>query len=299
MEVSETAVNDDVRPLHVRHTSKVRIKDLRRRVSIALRNEADVLLAHVLGKDRLWLLAHEQDPVPAPHIDRALECLQRLERGEPVQYITETAEFYGRVFSVSPSVLIPRPATENLVRMALDTLDGKSLAPVTLERDIAGVPLLLSIDVANVNCVVDIGTGSGCIAVTLALQRPDLRVIATDVSAAALTVAKHNAEKLGATNVDFREGSLLEPVADEREPFLIVSNPPYIPAGRQLDESVARHEPALALYGDADGLSVLRKLVCEAAAHPFCKGLLVECGSEQQDELMRLADACDRGTTGA
>ncbi len=274
------------------------IKDLRRRVSITLRNEADVLLAHVFGKDRLWLLAHEQDPVPAPHIDRALECLQRLERGEPVQYITERAEFYGREFFVSPSVLIPRPATENLVRMALDALDGAVLKPVTLEREIAGLPLLFD-SLTDVRTVVDVGTGSGCIAVTLALEKPDVQVIATDISPAAFVVAKRNAENLGAAGIVFREGNLLEPLVEVREPFLIVSNPPYVPAGRLLDESVARYEPALALYGDADGLSVLRQLAREAAAHPFCRGVLVECGREQQDELMRLADACDRGTTGA
>ncbi|TSC79564.1 MAG: release factor glutamine methyltransferase [Candidatus Peregrinibacteria bacterium Gr01-1014_25] len=248
--------------------------------------DAQVLLASVLGVDRSWLLAHATDNVAR---DRALAfeetCLRRA-GGEPVAYILGERSFYGRSFSVTPDVLVPRPATEGLVEAVMrlykkivqyeplrwhtEEVDSGIVAAVLL-RERGTLPPLL----------VDIGTGSGCIAVTLACELPETDVIATDVSSAALDVARGNVERFGVgARVNLRRGSLLQPLAGERRPFILVSNPPYVPEKVDLPADV-RREPASAIVAGADGMDVLHPLIREAWNHPSCYGIAVECRAEQ------------------
>ena len=220
-----------------------------------LTSEARSLLAFVLGGTREALIAQPQRPVGAKYAAHFRELCQRRAAGEPMAYLLGEREFYGRRFRVNGSVLIPRPETELLVEAALRELEG------------FGGPR-----------VIDLGTGSGCIGITLALERMDARVCATEVSEAALKLARINADELGA-QVEFLRGHWYEPA---RGPFdLIVSNPPYIAAG---DPHLAHLgcEPRDALTDGGDGLSCLRAIIGQAQAHLAEHGtLLVEHGYDQ------------------
>ncbi len=254
------------------------------------RADGEVLLAALLGQDRAWLMAHGGDALPANREEQWKAYADRRRRHEPVALILGQKEFYGRMFTVTPATLVPRPATEELVSLALEVLKGGKPGR-TMKMIDTGIVALAFVreDPRGAEDVVDIGTGSGCIAVTLACERPDLRVIATDVSATAIAVAKKNAYRHGADDrIEFREGSLLEPVTGLREPFLIVSNPPYIPEDRELPPDVSLYEPEQALYAGKDGLAVLRPLVAAAHKHPACLGIVVECEQAQVERLSAL-----------
>lgn len=243
--------------------------------------EAEVLVAAALGKGRTWVLAHEDGVLSDADEQRCRSFLDRRRSGEPVAYITGAREFYGRPFRVTPDVLIPRPATETLVEAALDALRGPFDGVRDADAGIAVVSRILRPD-RTPACIVDCGTGSGCIAVTLALEQTGLPVIATDISPAALAIAQENAVHHGvARRIDFRLGSLLDPVECLREPFLLVSNPPYVPEDALLPSDVRHGEPRTALFGGGDGCAVLRRLVSAARAHPFCAGILLECQTDQ------------------
>ncbi len=222
------------------------------------RLEARVLAGHGLGVERAWLVAHDREPL-TPTRRAALDTLlARRLAGEPVAYLLGEREFHGRPFQVGPDVLIPRPETEHLVEAAL-----------------AAWPAEAVID------ALDIGTGSGAIAITLALERPAWRLDAVDLSAAALALARANAEHLGA-RVDFHVGDLYAPIGDRRF-HLIVSNPPYIAeADPHLRRGDPRFEPRQALAAGADGLDVIRRLVADAPARLHAGGrLLIEHGHDQ------------------
>jgi release factor glutamine methyltransferase len=201
---------------------------------------AEVLLAHAIGCERIWLVAHSTDELREVwwiHYGRYLH--QRLQ-GQPTQQITGRQEFYGREFRVTRDVLIPRPETEHVIEAALQ------LAP-------------------DAHRILDIGTGSGAIAVTLALELTDAHVAATDLSEAAVRVAAGNARRLRA-RVDFAVCDLGSALSDGAFD-LVVSNPPYVPAREKaaIQREVREHEPELALYGGEDGLEVYRRLIPEAA----------------------------------
>src|SRR5580693_196483 len=205
---------------------------------------AEVLLAHAIGCERAWLYAHSDEELREVwwiHYGRYLH--QRIQ-GKPTQYITGRQEFYGREFRVTPDVLIPRPETEHAVDAALKHVGAAS-----------GKGRL---------SIIDIGTGSGAIAVTLALET-GASVIATDISTAALRVAAENARRLNAP-IHFVACDLADSIAGERFD-LVVSNPPYVPESDSstIQREVRDHEPAVALYGGADGLGVYRRLIPEAA----------------------------------
>jgi release factor glutamine methyltransferase len=240
---------------------------LERRGVEAPRLEAELLVAHALGLDRLRLFLELDRPVEPDEVARARELLVRRGAGEPVAYLTGVREFYGRPFRVTPDVLIPRPETELLVDLAR-------------EHAAEGAALL------------DVGTGSGCLAVTLALEIPGARVVATDLSAAALAVARVNAEALGA-EVELREGDGVEP-ARGKGPFdVVVCNPPYVVRGdaAALAPDVRDHEPALALYApDGDPDHWVRRLA-DAAGELLAPGgvLLVELGYDQSERALELA----------
>lgn len=204
-------------------------------------HNARLLLEHVLGLEGTAFYAALGDPFPASGKEAWEAVIARKAAGEPAQYIIGRQEFYGRPFAVSPSVLIPRPETELLVEAILQ--HGDRLWP-------DGAPQAL-----------DIGAGSGAIAVTLAAERPRWRVAAGDISAAALEMAAHNAAANGAA-VELREGDLLAPFAGEAVDIL-VSNPPYIPAAdiAGLQPEVRDHEPRMALDGGPDGLGPYRAML--------------------------------------
>jgi release factor glutamine methyltransferase len=198
---------------------------------------AEVLLQHVLGLNKTQMLLRWNDPFPAVERGVFAQLVARRGQYEPLQYITGVQEFYGREFRVSPAVLIPRPETELLVEKVLGQQAHFA------ER----APL-----------IVDIGTGSGAIALTLACEWPQARVVAVDLSRDALAMARENAERLGvAEQVTFVEGDLVTPLLERGlRPDIVVSNPPYIPSAdcEELEEEVRDHEPRLALDGGEDGL---------------------------------------------
>lgn len=235
------------------------------------RRDAVLLARFVLGWDQARWLTDGRTESPADFAGRLAALVSRRAAHEPVAYILGAREFYGRRFVVSPDVLIPRPDTEAVIETARACLDGLSRPR----------PL-----------VVDVGTGCGCLAVTLAVERPDARVVATDVSAAALAVARQNAERLaGPGRVECRQGSLLAGLRDQ--PDLIVSNPPYVREDERpaLPREVLEFEPAGALFAGADGLDVIRQLVAAAAARLTPGGWLVtEIGFDQGDAVRALVE---------
>ncbi|AJW43276.1 peptide chain release factor N(5)-glutamine methyltransferase [Ralstonia mannitolilytica] len=225
--------------------------------------EARMLVSHVTGLSRVQLITQDACAVEDAARRRISELATRRLAGEPMAYLLGEREFFGRVFRVSPAVLIPRPDTEVLVEQALDRLE---------ERDAPSV--------------LDMGTGSGIIAVTIALARPDARVWATDASAEALAVARDNAQALGAPNVQTALGDWYGALAATDAPpafDLIVSNPPYIAAAdAHLGQGDLRFEPAGALTDDGDGLRHLRTIVAGAPARLAAGAwLLLEHGYDQ------------------
>lgn len=229
------------------------------------RLEVQILAAHALGVNRAWLIAHDRDELP-PAAATAVDALvAKREKGEPVAYILGEKEFYGRTFRVTPDVLIPRPETELLVETALERLPpGKAASTL------------------------DVGTGSGCIAVSLALARPDDRVTGVDISPSALTIAAANAEHLGAS-VRLLAGDLLAPVASERFD-MILSNPPYIMAADpHLSQGDLRFEPRHALASGSEGLDAISTLTRGAPSHLARGGwLLLEHGWDQASRVQTL-----------
>jgi release factor glutamine methyltransferase len=210
----------------------------------AARLEASMLAAHILSVDRSWLFAHPE------HEFNELageQVLQRREASTPLAYILGWREFYGRRFVVTPDVLIPRHETETVVETAID------LAPSEAH-------------------VLDLGTGSGCIAVTLKLERPDLKLTATDISPPALSVASLNADRLGAA-VDCKVSDAFGAITAEFD--LIVTNPPYIGRNEQLDAQVSEFEPHLALYSGEDGMEFFQILASQAKSFLRPGGTLI------------------------
>jgi release factor glutamine methyltransferase len=224
--------------------------------------DTEVLARHVLGWDRARLIACWRDPAPAGFTEEFARLVARRTSREPVSYITGHREFWGLEFDVTPDVLIPRPETELVVEEALR----------------------FSREVRLPGSVIDVGTGSGCIAIALAAELPLSHVVATDISPAALAVARRNAARLGVEHrLTLINGDLLDgtPAAAD----LIVSNPPYVPAGDAptLQPEVGRHEPPVALFGgDGDGLDLVRRLLGCASPHLAPGGrLIVEFGFGQ------------------
>jgi release factor glutamine methyltransferase len=234
------------------------------------RREAGSLLAYVIEKDRTFLITHAEDPIHDIELETFRESVRRRASGEPLQYITGKQDFYGREFQVSPAVLIPRPETELLVESTL------SLTP------------------AN-SSICDVGTGSGCIAITLLCERPDIRGVAIDVSDAALDIARRNAEAFRVTDrLNFLRSDCFDSLTPDSALFdLIVSNPPYVAADviPTLQREVKDHEPLVALSPGTDGLSIIRRLMIEAPRFLRKDGfLLLEIGFDQSEAVRNLAE---------
>lgn len=260
------------------------------------RLDAEILLSFVVQKDRSWLLGHTDLVLDKQQRAQYQTLEKRRLSGEPIAYITGIREFYGRDFIATPDVLIPRPSTEVLIDETLRFLESPSDREVEADTDvivacrnfqklIAHTSTMLSTGSAQL-IAIDIGTGSGCIAVTLALENPHLRMIAIDISEEALDVAKKNAQKHNvADRIEFLQGDLLAPVEKLDTPFVVISNPPYIPDDEKLEKTVRDFEPHAALFAGEDGGDTVRKLYAQAKSHPKCYGIVFECRSDHRDKL--------------
>ncbi|MBE2225045.1 MAG: peptide chain release factor N(5)-glutamine methyltransferase [Anaerolineae bacterium] len=227
-----------------------------------------LLLQHVLGGvDHTYLIAHDDQELTAVQLQTFLAYLNRAAQGEPIPYIIGTAPFFDMDLHVSPAVLIPRPETEQLVETAV------SLAKAH-----------------NYRCLVDVGTGSGCIAIALARELPQATLEAVDISADALTIARKNAAEFAPNRITFHQGNLLQPVVKPLD--LIIANLPYVTDQEwtMLDDGVKLHEPQLALKGGPDGLDSIRELLNQAT-HKLTSGgaILLEIGWQQGQAAKNLA----------
>lgn len=232
------------------------------------RLDAEVLLAALLGRDRSHLRAWPERELPSATAAEFAALVERRAAGEPVAYLTGRREFWSLSLKVTPDTLIPRPETELLVEAALAQIPEQAAWPIA-----------------------DLGTGSGAVALAIARERPQCRVVAIDLSAAALAVARENAATLGIGNVEFRAGSWCRPLAGERY-RIIVSNPPYVVGGDpHLTQGDARFEPRTALQAGPDGLDAIRIIAFQARGHlDPGGGLLLEHGFEQGPAVRKLLE---------
>ena len=232
------------------------------------RSEAELLLGSILGRERVWLLAHAEEAIDSSGARAARALFARRRAGEPVSYVTGSREFYGLALRVTQEVLIPRPETELLVELALERL-----SPDEPGR------------------VLELGTGSGAIAIALASERPGLAIVATDVSAAALSLARRNARDHGA-GIDFVLSDWFDALGPGQFD-LIVSNPPYVAAeDAHLGRGDLRFEPRLALVGGDDGLACIRAIAARAQNRLRRGGsLLMEHGYDQGHRCVELLRA--------
>jgi release factor glutamine methyltransferase len=242
--------------------------DLRDKGSDTPRLDAELLLAHVLGTNRIGLIVDPQRPLSKEELAAYRALHKRRRAAEPVAYMLGAREFYGRPFRVDSRVLVPRPDTEALVEVALERTADR-----TMEAR-----------------VLDLCTGSGCVAVTLACERPTWSVLGTDLSEDALAVARDNALRLGAVpRVWFRRSDLFADLGVAYRFDLVTANPPYIATDEKLPATIREHEPHLALFGGADGLDIVRRIVTNAIAHLEPGGVLaMEIGAGQSDAVAAL-----------
>lgn len=236
-------------------------------------NAPELLLAHLLQVDRAQLLSKLRDDCPDDMLKRFQSLIVRHKQGVPVQYLTGEEHFYGRSFIVNEAVLIPRPETEELVAKVVETIEKcfRNNEPLS-------------------GC--DIGTGSGCIAITLALECPNLSMTAIDISERALSVARQNAKRLGAHRVEFVHGDLLAPVIEKNKRYhVVVSNPPYIETKtiETLDATVREFEPRLALDGGKDGLDFYRNIIAQLPNVLYPQAIVAfEVGVGQSENVTKL-----------
>jgi release factor glutamine methyltransferase len=297
-------------PMDVRTALKNGIARLRDAHTPSYTLAAELLLLHVLGRDRTYLYAHPEGAISPDDEERYFALIARRMAGEPTQHLIGKQEFWGLEFEITPDVLIPRPETEHLIEVALDRLAVRELrSGRSNKNDGAGLR------------IADIGTGSGCIAISLAKELPAARFVVTDISAEALVIAGRNAVRHGVDNrIQFVEANLLdrtavpdvngellsdrvvgsEPVFTTRlgpQLFdLIVSNPPYV--GRREANTLARevrdHEPAMALFGGEEGYELYSELIMQAAAHLKPEGIVVlELGYNSLPAVQPLFDSPD------
>lgn len=228
------------------------------------RLDAEVLLAHVLGKARSYLYAWPEKSLSAQEHAAFSELIRQRKEGVPVAYLTGTREFFSLELAVNEHTLIPRPATETLVESALSVMTGHG-------------------------CALDLGTGSGAVALALAHMRPQWSIVGIDQSAEALTVAQSNRERLKLANVEFLEGHWFTPI-ETRWFELIVSNPPYIDAkDRHLSEGDVRYEPRSALVSPEQGLADLQHIIFHSRPRLAISGwLMVEHGCDQSSSVQSL-----------
>lgn len=286
-------------PLDLRSALRDAIAQLERERVPSAALAAELLLMHTLGQDRAWLYAHPEHELAAAAREKYFSLVARRASGVPTQHLSGHQEFWGLDFEVTPDVLIPRPETEHLIEVALGRLavctagdNASNHANAHAESPASHTKFRIA----------DVGTGSGCIAIALARELPAAQIFATDISAAALEVARRNASRHNvAAQIHFIECSLLDllihqsPVTSHRSPpfDLIASNPPYI--GRReaatLPREVREHEPESALYGGEVGPELYAPLVAQAAQLLKPGGFLVlELGHNSAEQVSRLLD---------
>lgn len=246
-----------------------------------------------LTLDRSYLAAHGEEELSVETQAKLRAALERRAQGEPLAYVVGEKEFYGRKFRVDARVLVPRPETETLVDLVRERVQGSAQNLRQFATDFATVSRQsASRQKASAGRILEIGTGSGCLAVTLALELPEAEVVATDVNVEALRVAQENAQRLGA-RVEFRRADLLAGLAGEFE--VLVANLPYVDANWEwLDRKSLDYEPAGALYSERNGLAHYARLLEQlgaAEAKVRARWLVLEADPCQQDELVRLAAA--------
>ena len=238
---------------------------------------ARMLLSSVLGGTDIELYTDPDRPASVEDRARLRELVARAANHEPVQYLVGRADFFGRSFKVDRSTLIPRTATETLIQLVLDWVRGRAATD----------------EASNSLRIADLGTGSGCIAITLARQLPGSTVLATDIVQEALELATTNAEAQNVEDrIEFRMGAGLEPLQQEPAFDVITANLPYIPDidWEALDENVREHEPQTALRGGSDGLEIIRPVLKGVAPHLVEGGLLVmEIDPGQGEAVIALA----------
>ena len=291
-------------PMDIRGALRTGISRLREKQVASYTLAAELLLLHVLRRDRAWLYAHPEEAINSEGLDTFLSLIDRRANGEPTQHLTGKQEFWSLEFEVTPDVLIPRPETEHVIEVALDRLALRELRAGKAQKT-NGDGFLIA----------DIGTGSGCLAIALAKELPAAAVYATDISPAALVVARRNAARHGVANrIHFLESDLSRPLAaDFSTQFgtgaetdsaghspkesafdLIVSNPPYIPRrdANTLAREVRDHEPAVALYGGEEGYELYAGLIAIAGRHLKPGGIFVaELGHDSLPAVQPLLDA--------
>jgi release factor glutamine methyltransferase len=243
---------------------------------------AELLLMRALERDRTWLYAHATDVVDARSLEEYFALIARRAAGEPTQYILGEQEFWGLEFEVTPAVLIPRPETEHIIEVSIARVGERNRA----------IPLSIA----------DVGTGSGCLAVTLAKVFPNAQIVATDISADALEVARRNATRHAvAERIKFLETDLLSrlgpplPATAYQSPSfdLIVSNPPYVALSDadSLQREVRDHEPKLALFGGPTGVEIYSCLIEQAETLLGARGILIlELGYDSADRVRKMID---------
>jgi release factor glutamine methyltransferase len=256
---------------------------------------AELLLMHVTGRDRAWLYAHPEQLLDRAIANQYFDLLERRSAGIPTQYLTGKQEFWGLEFEVSPAVLIPRPETEHVIEVALERL-GHREKLLGRPRNVRSVTRGAGLTIA------DVGTGSGCIAIALAKELPEAKFYATDISSAALAVARRNASRHAALDrIQFVPGNLLDEIPRPTQGIdpesgvlnMIVSNPPYIGGTEKagLPREVRDHEPESALYSGDQGTDLYAPLIRDAGARLNSGGILVlELGFSSLPDVRRLLD---------
>jgi len=229
--------------------------------------DAMILMETVLGKTREYLVAHPEDEISNERQKQFLQLVTRRKNREPISHITNKKEFYGREFLISPDVLTPRPETELIIEAALKLYAKDS----------------------KIN-ILDLGTGSGCIILTLLAELPNARGVGVDISNSALAIAKNNAYNLGIANVEFVNSDWCKNLDSDQKFQLIVSNPPYIPncEAKNLPAELS-YEPDAALFGGDDGLECYRRLAEEISAIDFNTAVF-EIGINQEHEIEKIFD---------
>jgi release factor glutamine methyltransferase len=239
--------------------------------------DAELLLGKILGRSRSGLIAHGDERVEGERARAYATLIEQRRNGAPVAYLTGVREFWSLALKVTPAVLVPRPETELVVELALQVLNAQQLLSPGQRPSPAQKSLL------------DLGTGSGAIALAMAAESPGLRITAVDISPAALEVAIQNSRDLQLSPIDWRLGSWFEPVRGERFD-IIVANPPYVAAADPALEKLAA-EPAIALSGGASGLDALAAIAADASSHLLEGGrLIMEHGNDQAAAVTALLE---------
>ena len=250
--------------------------------------DVEVLIAHVLQKNRSFIKAYPEHEPTKNQIKQIQHYLTRASNNEPIAYILGTKEFYGRDFVVTADTLIPRPCTETLIEAVLNNFTQTAVCNKTTAIDNNIVCWEWIWGIEPLETVIDVGTGTGVIGITIGLEAT-MSVICTDASKAAVEVCKQN---IKAHNLNNNITAICEADFDTvktyNKPFVVVSNPPYIPVSNLAEDSVHNYEPHEALYAGKEGIDVVLHLIQAARNNKYCQGVIIECQAEQPNLVLSL-----------